>query len=373
MHASSATTHAPLDRIPAEIRCARDYEMLAQRFMAAPSYEYVAGGSAQDVTLAANLAAYLDWSIYPRLLNDVTAGHLGLSLAGQAFSHPVFLAPVAYQKLAHPLGELETARAAHAVQSCLVASTLSSCTLEDVARVAGPQRWFQLYFQPSREATLDLLARAAAAGYQAIVLTLDAPLQVPSARALQAQFRMPEDCTPANLRNYAPAPQAEPGPSRIFQGAMRGAPTWRDLEWLMSQTALPIWIKGVAHPADAYAMRDAGAAGVVVSNHGGRGLDGAPASLSVLPAVRAALGPEFPVLFDGGIRSGSDIFKALALGANAVSIGRLQMYALSVAGALGVAHMVRLLLEELEICMALAGCATVAQIDQATLYRNRTI
>jgi isopentenyl diphosphate isomerase/L-lactate dehydrogenase-like FMN-dependent dehydrogenase len=152
---------------------------------------------------------------------------------------------------------------------------------------------------------------------------------------------------------------------------MRAAPTWRDLQWLMTQTTLPVWIKGVAHPSDACAMRDAGAAGVIVSNHGGRGLDGAPASLAMLPAVRAALGPEYPVLFDGGIRSGSDIFKALALGANAVLVGRLQMYALSVAGALGVAHMVRLLLEELEICMALAGCASVAQVDRATLYRHR--
>jgi isopentenyl diphosphate isomerase/L-lactate dehydrogenase-like FMN-dependent dehydrogenase len=341
--------------------------------MAGPSYEYVAGGSAQDVTLAANLAAFAGWSIYPRLLADVSAGHLGLTLAGQPLSNPVLLAPVAFQKLAHPLGELETARAAQAVQSCLVTSTLSSCTLEDVARAAGPGHWFQLYFQPTREATLDLLARAEAAGYKAIVVTLDAPLQVPSMRALQAQFRMPADCAPANLRNYDALPPPEPGPgqSRIFQGAMRAAPTWRDLQWLMTQTTLPVWIKGVAHPSDACAMRDAGAAGVIVSNHGGRGLDGAPASLAMLPAVRAALGPEYPVLFDGGIRSGSDIFKALALGANAVLVGRLQMYALSVAGALGVAHMVRLLLEELEICMALAGCASVAQVDRATLYRHR--
>lgn len=370
MLTSPVTPQAPLNRIPPEIRSARDYETLARHFMATPSYEYVAGGSGQDVTLAANLAAYAHWSIYPRLLNDVTAGHLGLTLAGAPFAHPVLLAPVAFQKLAHPLGELETARGAHAVESCLITSTLASCTLEDVARAAGPQRWFQLYFQPSRQATRDLLARAEAAGYGAIVVTLDAPVQVASARALQARFQMPADCAPVNLRDYAAAPRPEPGPgqSRIFQGVMRDAPTWRDLEWLMRQTTLPVWVKGVSHPADACAMRDAGATGVVVSNHGGRGLDGAPASLQVLPAVRAALGPAYPVLFDGGIRSGADIFKALALGANAVLIGRLQMYALSVAGALGVAHMTRLLLEELEICMALAGCATVAQIDQAALH-----
>jgi isopentenyl diphosphate isomerase/L-lactate dehydrogenase-like FMN-dependent dehydrogenase len=158
-----------------------------------------------------------------------------------------------------------------------------------------------------------------------------------------------------------------PGESRIFQGVMRTAPTWIDLAWLLRTSTLPVWIKGVLHPLDAIKLKQAGCAGIIVSNHGGRSLDGAPASLDALPAVRAALGTTFPVLFDGGIRSGSDVFKALALGADGVLIGRLQMYALGVAGSLGVAHMITLLREELEVCMALAGCATVQEINAAAL------
>jgi isopentenyl diphosphate isomerase/L-lactate dehydrogenase-like FMN-dependent dehydrogenase len=181
---------------------------------------------------------------------------------------------------------------------------------------------------------------------------------------------MPADCIAANLRpEPAVQPPETPGDSRIFQGLMRAAPTWDDLAWLMAQTSLPVWVKGVLHPDDALALRAAGAAGIVVSNHGGRSLDGAPASLAMLPAVRAAVGDEYPLLLDGGIRSGTDIFKALALGADAVLVGRLQLYALSVAGALGVAHMIKLLREELEVCMALAGCATLDDIDSGALVR----
>jgi isopentenyl diphosphate isomerase/L-lactate dehydrogenase-like FMN-dependent dehydrogenase len=370
MSPSTINAQPPLGQIPPEIRCAQDYEVLARRFMAAPTYEYVAGGSGRDLTVAANLAAFAQWSIYPRLLRDVSAGHTALTIGAERLVHPVLLAPVAFQNLAHANGELESARAAHATDSCLVASTLSSCRLEDVARVAGPQRWFQLYFQPRREHTRELVARAAAAGYGAIVVTLDAAIQAASLRALNAGFRMPPACVAANLRGH-PAPAAVAlgaGQSRIFQGAMGGAPTWRDLEWLLAQTTLPVWIKGVLHPDDARALQKMGVAGLVVSNHGGRGLDGAPASLDALPAIRAAVG--LPLLLDGGIRAGSDVFKALALGADAVLVGRLQMYALSVAGALGVAHMITLLREELELCMALAGCATVADIERGALEKT---
>jgi 4-hydroxymandelate oxidase len=359
----------PLNQIPADIHCAQDYKLLARHFIAAPSYEYIAGGSGRDVTLNANHDAFASWAIYPRLLRDVTAGHTRLNLLGHELPHPILLAPVAFQKLAHPLGELETARAASAMQSCLITSTLSSHSLEDIAHNAGIQRWFQLYFQPQREVTLDLIRRAEAAGYGAIVVTLDASIQLPSLRSLRAGFQMPADCVAANLTNYAtPAPiTLDSHHSRIFQGAMNDAPTWDDLDWLLTQTTLPIWIKGVVHPDDASALKTRGISGVIVSNHGGRTLDGAPASLHALPIIRAAVGADYPLLFDSGIRSGSDIFKALALGANAVLIGRLQMYALSVAGALGVAHMLRLLREELEICMALAGCATLTDIRRTAL------
>ena len=371
MTTPTPTAQAPLAAIPPEIACAQDYELLAPRFMSLPHHEYVAGGSGRDETVAANLAAFARWSIYPRLLRDVSAGHTGVDLAGQRFAHPLFLAPVAFQKLAHGLGELESARAAYAMESCLLTSTLSSVALEDVARAAGPQRWFQLYYQMRREDTLDLVQRAEQAGYGAIVVTLDASVQVPSRRALRAGFRMPANCVAANLRHYA-VDQSEraPGESRIFQGVMRQAPLWSDLAWLMATTSLPVWVKGVLHPDDARKLQQLGVAGLVVSDHGGRSLDGAPASLDALPAIRAAVGADFPLLLDSGIRSGADVFKALALGANAVLIGRLQMYALSVAGALGVAHMLKLLREELEVCMAQAGCATVPEIGPGALIQS---
>jgi len=372
MNSPSTSVNQPVaGGIPPDIRCAQDYEIVARRSMAEPSYAYVAGGSGRDLTVAANLAAFSQWSIYPRVLRDVKDGHTRLTLGAQSFLHTILLAPVAFQKLAHPAGEIDTARAAQAMDSCMVCSTLASCRLEDVAQVAGPHKWFQLYFQPNRNDTLALLARAEAAGFSAIVVTLDASIQVASISALQAGFRMPADCVAVNLQDASEEPEADlhPGGSRIFQGVMRAAPTWSDLTWLMTQTSLPIWVKGVLHPDDALALQATGVAGIVVSNHGGRSLDGAPASLSVLPAIRAAIGDDFPLLLDGGIRSGADIFKALALGANAVLIGRLQMYALSVAGALGVAHMIKLLREELEVCMAQAGCATLSDISSGALLR----
>lgn len=363
-----ASPHAPLDYIPAEICCAQDYEVLAEHFLEKARYAYIAGGSGHDITLQANREAFSRYTIYPRILADVSKGHTRINLLGQELQHPILLAPVAYQTLAHSRGELDSARAAAATDTTMVCSTLSTYPMEEIAALAA-QCWFQLYFQPNREDTLDLVRRAEASGYSALLVTLDATLQLPSLRARRAGFVMPEHCRAANQQKRPTAPQQRlaQGESAIFQGYLRGAPDWDELAWLQQQTTLPVLVKGVMHPEDALRLQAMGIAGIVVSNHGGRTLDGVPASLSCLPAMRAVLGADYPIVFDSGIRSGSDIFKALALGANAVLIGRLQMFALSVAGALGVAHMLRQLREELEVCMATAGCATVEQIQPAML------
>lgn len=362
----SATT-APSDRIPPGILAARDYERLAGQFIPADRLAYIAGGSGEDWTAQANVAAFGRWSIVPRVLRDLRAGHTRVRVEAEEWAQPIGLAPVAFQKLVHPRGELETARAAAAAHTALLLSTLATTPLEDVARLlpaqeALPRPWFQLYLQPRREDTLALVRRAEAAGYGAIVLTLDASIQLASHRALRAGFRMPADCVPAHGASAAMAPAVPEGASRIFQGAMALGPRAEDLAWLRTATPLPVWVKGVLDPADARALADAGCAGLVVSNHGGRTVDGVAPSLSLLPAVREAVGPHVPLLFDGGIRSGADVFKALALGASAVLVGRLQLYALAAAGALGVAHLLRLLGEELQACMAVAGCARIADI-----------
>lgn len=345
-----------------------DYEAAARRALDASVFAYLESGASSGAAAARNRAAFDRWSIYPRPLRDMSEGHTRVGLAGKNRPHPFFLAPVAFQKLAHAEGEFATARAAQATDTCMIASTLSSVPLEAIA-ATGADRWFQLYLQPAREASLALVRRAEAAGYEAIVLTVDAPVQPLGHAALRAGFRLPADCVAANLTGTpGAAPKVlDEGQSRVFQGAMHGAPTWADVEWLVSNTSLPVWIKGVMHPDDARAACSKGAAGLVVSNHGGRALESAPASLDVLPEVRAAVGPDFPLLFDGGIRSGSDAFKAIALGADGVLVGRLQVYALAAAGALGVAHVLRLLREELELCMALAGCASPDDIRPEAL------
>jgi isopentenyl diphosphate isomerase/L-lactate dehydrogenase-like FMN-dependent dehydrogenase len=350
--------------LPANIYCARDYEHLARQALDAPTFAHVSGGAGRDTAVAANLAAFDAIKITPRILRDLGGGSTACRVAGQARAHPIWLAPVAFQELFSPGAERAAAAAAAATQTCMVVSTLSSISLEDIAQGAGPDRWFQLYVQPSREATLDLVRRAETAGYGAIMLTVDAPIHAPGLTSLRAGFR--GQLTAANLTAYA-APDAEPAPgqSRVFQGFMRHAPTWADVAWLKSQTSLPLWLKGVMDPGDARAAVESGADGIVVSNHGGRELDCALSSLSALPAIRAAVGADYPLLFDGGVRSGEDVFRAIALGADGVMIGRLQAYALAVAGALGVGHMIKLLREELEICMALAGCATLAEVAQA--------
>ena len=361
-----------MTQIPGDIATASDYERHARQAMDKALLAFLAGGAGSEATVRANRDAFERIGIYNRVLSDVSSGHTTLDLLGKSYRHPIFLAPLAFQQLYHDKGETALAQAAEATDSCLILSTLSSVSLEDVAPLAGPC-WFQLYFQARRDDTLSLLRRAERTGYEAIVVTLDTPVIPFPAAALRAGFRMPPHVRAVNTDGFTandPAPPEETQ-SVVFQGPMAQAPGWDDLDWLLKETSLPVLIKGVSHPDDARRCVDAGAAGVIVSTHGGRTLDGLPAALDLLPAVRAALGPACPVLVDSGIRSGSDIFKALATGADGVLIGRLQAYALSVGGALGVAHMIKLLREELELTMALAGCACLDDIGPDCLTPPR--
>lgn len=353
----------PLDRIPADLVAAVDYQRQARHHLDDPVWAYLQGGAADELTVAANQAAYREISLLPRVLAEVSGGNTHCRMFGETFEHPLFLAPVAYQKLFHPAGELATALGAGAMAAPLVLSTLASCRLEDVAATADGPLWFQLYWQGSRAASLALLERAAAAGYRAIVLTVDAPLAGVRNREQRVGFALPPGISAVNVDNQR-LPAVAPGGSTVFSGLMGAAPTWGDLEWLVARTALPVLVKGLLHPADARLAVAAGAQGIVVSNHGGRVLDTTPATLSVLPAIRAVVGETLPVLVDGGIQRGTDVFKAIALGASAVLLGRPYIHALATAGALGVAHLLRILREELEATMALCGCPELAAISR---------
>lgn len=362
----------PLDYIPPEIVSALDYELLASHFIEAKRLAYLAGGSGLEKTLQQNRKVFDNYAITPRLMQDVSHASCRTSLLGFQFKSPMLLAPVAYQALVHPEAELATAKGAAAMEMPMIASTLSSQSLEDIAAASEQAKWFQLYIQPRQSDTDNLIQRAVEAGYQAIVVTMDAALQAPSYRAMKAGFELPETIKAANLQQQQPVQQKQgnAAQSRIFLNHRLANVTQAQLAEVVEKSPLPVLVKGVLHPEDALALKQVGVAGLVVSNHGGRSMDSAPASLSVLPEIRQTVGHDFPLLFDSGIRSGSDIFKAIALGADAVLIGRLQIYALSVAGALGVAHMLRLLKEELELTMAMTGCSSVAEIKTSQLRLN---
>lgn len=358
---------APLAAIPADVVSAADYERRAVNHIDAAAWAYLQGGAADELTIRANLEAWSAATLRPRVLADVRGGHTRCTLFGQTLAHPIILAPVASQRLFHPDGELATTLAAAVMQGAAVVSTQASHTLEHIASASDGLLWFQLYWQGNRDATLALVERAEAAGYRALVLTVDAPVSGVRNREQRAAFSLPAEM--ANL-NVPPVqlPMTPEGERVVFNGLMAVAPTWDDVAWLVKHTRLPLVLKGILHPDDAKKAVEIGAGGIVVSNHGGRVLDTVPATFYALPEIAAAVNGAVPVLVDGGIRRGTDIIKARALGATAVMIGRPYIHALSVAGALGVAHLIRLLREELEIAMALAGCKTLDAVHRDLVY-----
>lgn len=348
--------------------CLEDYISLAEARLPAPVAAYLFGGSADEVTLRTNRAAFDAVSLMPRVMRDLRGGGTGITLFGTPLAAPLLVAPMGFQRLFHPSGEIATAQAAAAMGAGFVLSTLASATLEAVAEAGeGAPQWFQLYLQPERAATLALVRRAEAAGYRALVLTVDAPINGIRNREMRAGFALPPDVRAVNLGGEKPA--AHPaGGHPIFDGLLASAPTWEDLAWLRSATALPILVKGILHPDDAAKALDHGADGIIVSNHGGRTLDTAPAALAALPRVARRVGGRAPVLLDGGIRRGTDIVKVLALGASAVLVGRPIAAALAVGGAQAAAHALRILIDEFAVAMALCGCRTPREIGPECLF-----
>lgn len=342
------TPLAKLHVQPQEVQTATDYVAYAQPRLTSEVWRYLEDGAGKGLTLQANTRAFDEVKLMPRPLSKVKGGNTRLSLFGQTFDHPFILAPIAYQRLFHPDGEQAGAMAANAQSGQMIVSSLASQTLEEVIEAAGQPLWFQLYWQGDRARTLRLLNRALTAGYNAVMVTVDAPVK-------QAVMRLPAHVKAINLEAALQPLALNANQSMVFDGWMAHAPTWEDLAWLRDQIKVPLLVKGILHPDDATQVLRIGCEGVIVSNHGGRVLDTTPTSLQMLPEVINALSTKAMVLFDSGIRSGQDAYKALALGADAVLIGRPYIWGLASAGAIGVAHVLRLMRDELELTMALSG------------------
>jgi len=355
--------------VPPDVVCAFDYERHAHARLPKDVWAYIAGAGADGLTRTWNREAFDRKRLSGRVLGDMSNATTACSLLGFPMEHPVIIAPVAYQRLACPEGELATVLGASATKTWMAVSTLASTTLEEIAAASQTTLMFQLYMQTERDATLSLVRRAETSGYRMLMVTVDAPVNGVRNDEQRAGFNLPPHVRPLNLQGMAgPVSRAGPGESPVFKGLLDHAPTWKDLEWLRSSTDLPIVLKGIVHPDDAARAVDLGVNAIAVSNHGGRTLDTLPSGLDALERVSARTAGRVPLLLDGGIRRGTDVIKALALGADAVMIGQPVIHALAVAGAVGVAHLLTILRAELETAMALTGCATRSQIDRRILW-----
>ncbi|MBC6476506.1 MAG: alpha-hydroxy-acid oxidizing protein [Hormoscilla sp. GM7CHS1pb] len=351
-----------------------EYQALAAGQLSQMALDYYASGAGDEITLQDNRAAFAGYKLRPRMLVDVSHRDLSTTILGQAWQMPIAIAPMAFQCLAAKEGEMATASAAAKLGSMMILSTMATKSLEEVASVRQqtPQ-WFQLYVHRDRGLTKALVERAHAAGYQALCLTVDAPMLGRREKDMRNQFALPTGMELANLTTLKDLKITQrAGESGLFAYLLEqfnAALTWSDLEWLQSLSPLPLVVKGILRGDDALRAVEHGAQGIIVSNHGGRQLDGAIASIDALSEVVAAVGDRVEVLVDGGIRRGTDVLKALALGAKAVLLGRPILWGLAVAGEAGVQHVLELLRDELDLAMALSGCAKLADIDSSLVVR----
>lgn len=351
-----------------------ELEALAKQRLPQMAFDYYVSGACDEITLSENQRAYDRIFLSPRMLVDVSRRDLGTELFGQRVEMPILVAPTAFHRLAHPEGEKATARAAAKAGTIFTLSTLSTTSIEDVAATTDGAKWFQLYVYSDKGVTKSLVQRAEASGFKAIVLTVDSPMLGRRERDVRNGFHLPPDMCVANLMadgfEKLPLKERESGLAAYIATLYNTALTWKDVDWLCSQTKLPVLVKGILRPDDALKAIDHGAKGIVVSNHGGRQLDTVPATITVLPAIAEAVAGKVDVLVDGGIRRGTDVVKALALGAKAVLIGRPLLWGLSLNGEAGVISVLEMLRQELDLALVLCGCPSVKQVSDDLIYRS---
>jgi isopentenyl diphosphate isomerase/L-lactate dehydrogenase-like FMN-dependent dehydrogenase len=338
-----------------------DYEALAVERLEAGAHGYYAGGAGDELTLRDNVDAYRRWQLRPRLLVDVAACSTATTVLGHKIAMPLLVAPVAFQRVAHPDGELGMARAAKAAGTIMCLSTIATTTPAEVAATGVP-RWFQLYVFKDEGVTRDLIAQARDGGFTALLLTVDAPVRGNRERDLRTGFAIPPDIRVASMGRGGVTPK------EVFD-MVTPSLTWRDLERISSEAGLPLLVKGILTSEDAILSVEHGAAGVVVSNHGGRQLDGVSATIDALPEVVEAVAGRIEVLVDGGIRRGTDVVKALALGARAVLAGRAPLWGLTVDGEPGARRVLELLRTEILTALQLVGATSPGDVTRTQVQR----
>lgn len=358
------------------------FETLARPRLSQMAYDYVRSGGADEISMRENRAGFERLKLSPSVLVDVSQIDTRINLFGGEFESPILLAPVAYHRLYHPEGEIGTARGASAAGAGFVISTFTTTAIDEIARNTQRPIWFQLYVQRDREFTKDMVQRAVASGCKAVCLTVDTP--VLGNRYGQLAFGLPKELECVHLRGLTLSGAAVSQATRnqaiqghktqrasIYDTLFDPSFNWNDLEWLRSVAGVPVIVKGVLSAEDGRLAVSCGADGVIVSNHGGRNLDRVPATIDALPCVVEAVAGRIPVMLDSGIRRGTDVLMALALGAKAVFIGRPYIYGLALGGARGVERVISILRDELERAMALTGRRSIAEIDATVLWREQ--
>ena len=359
----------PLKQIPAYLQTIHDYEIEAEKHLSEMVWSSLQGGSMDEYSVQENLSIFKDIQLLPRMLKDLTHGNTECEIFGQRFPHPIFLAPIGHQQQFHPDAEAASALAAEVMGSNIILSTFTNTDMRSLKQ-ENPYKWFQLYWQGEREKSLNLVKMAEEHQYKALVITVDSPHTGIRDRERKAFFHLPENMQHPHTPSHIPLPELKQGDHPVFNGLMKIAPTWEDIGWMVQQTDLPVILKGVTHPQDALLAIKHGIKGLIISNHGGRVLDTCISPLLALQIIKKVVPDDFPLIYDGGIRRGSDVFKALALGGSAVCIGRPYIYGLATAGALGVAHVLKILKEEFEITMALMGTATLKDINKEYIFHK---